>query len=235
MIPQLGTSFEDLFVTPNGLVRVWRYMTLQRFEQMLSNRGLRFASPDDFKEDPFEGSVPRAWSKRQSTQTRELNKAEIPPSMGTIKATRNRTQEDRSGIVINCWHASEHESLAMWKLYAPVDGAVCIRSTCSRLKECLTKEDGIHIGLVKYIDYGKHDFLEGSSLSPYMYKRLSFEHEKELRVICYRDPKAGQPNSPRYLKIDSNKLKVQVRRSRHAVGDGFKITVLTIDLVHDLV
>jgi hypothetical protein len=40
---------------------------------------------------------------------------------------------------VSCWHMSEYESDAMWKLYGASNNCVAIRSTFARLKACMPK------------------------------------------------------------------------------------------------
>ena len=58
-------------------------------------------------------------------------------------------------VFISCWHRSEYESAAMWKLYLKSDEGVAISTTCDRLSRCF--KDGtphdIFIGEVDYLDY----------------------------------------------------------------------------------
>ena len=43
----------------------------------------------------------------------------------------------------------------------------------------------IHIGKIKYIDYDSEGIPEGNLMSPFMYKRKSFEYEDELRALIW--------------------------------------------------
>jgi hypothetical protein len=88
---------------------------------------------------------------------------------------------------------NEFESAAMWKLYARTEEAICIQSTYQRLRMCVdesasTKDDNIFIGKVQYIDYRTECLPGDSNLCNLIYKRRSFEHERELRIIIYRAP-----------------------------------------------
>ncbi len=74
----------------------------------------------------------------------------------------------------------------MWKLYAQTNEAVGIQSTYSKLHQALPS--GIYVGKVNYIDYDKDWLSEGNGFWPYVHKRLSFEHEKELRVLAQELP-----------------------------------------------
>ncbi|WP_036307314.1 DUF2971 domain-containing protein [Methyloglobulus morosus] len=82
---------------------------------------------------------------------------------------------------VSCWHKSEYESEAMWKLYSVSGQGIAIESTIGKLKESIKNQESLKIASVTYIpendpnkEYLKHD--------PIFLKRKSFEHEKELRA-----------------------------------------------------
>jgi hypothetical protein len=93
---------------------------------------------------------------------------------------------------------NEHESEAMWRLYAKSNEAVAVTSTYARLVEALPHD--VFIGVVQYIDYEKDRLPEGNSFYPFMHKRKSFEHEREVRTIIQELPSengsisVGKPN-----------------------------------------
>jgi len=100
-------------------------------------------------------------------------------------------EEWRSQSAISCWHLSEHESEAMWKLYSHSKQGIAIESTIEKLKDSLKDQESIKIDRVVYIpenelnkEYDKHD--------PIFTKRKSFEHEKELRAkVSLKDKGKG--------------------------------------------
>ena len=84
---------------------------------------------------------------------------------------------------INCWHLSEEESDAMWRIYSGASEG-CIQSTFDRLCESFKEtSDGVRIGKISYIDYKADPINSANMYSRYLYKRISFEHEKEIRAI----------------------------------------------------
>lgn len=74
---------------------------------------------------------------------------------------------------------NEHESAAMWSLYGR---SVAIRSTYSRLRRQFSPTV-VNIGVVHYIDYSRDEIPEDNAFWPYVFKRKSFEHERELRAV----------------------------------------------------
>jgi hypothetical protein len=86
--------------------------------------------------------------------------------------------------LINCWHMNEHESAAMWKLYSTSNEAICVRSTYRRLRRSLPS--CVMVGEVTYINYERQGFSTDNAFNFIMHKRLSFEHERELRAIFWQ-------------------------------------------------
>jgi hypothetical protein len=92
----------------------------------------------------------------------------------------------REWTYINCWHANEYESAAMWDLYAKTNEAVAIETSYIKLKNALP--ENAFLGCVKYIDYDSEWLPEGNSFYPFTHKRKSFEHEREIRAVIQELP-----------------------------------------------
>jgi hypothetical protein len=84
---------------------------------------------------------------------------------------------------------NDGESDAMWKIYLKASEGVAIQSTVARLKTCFNNTpDTVYMGEVQYIDHATFAF---PAISPfrstdYMFKRLAFQHEREVRAGTYR-------------------------------------------------
>jgi len=76
---------------------------------------------------------------------------------------------------------SDYESAGKWKLYSKLDESICIQTSFERFERSLPSE--VKLGKVKYINYKTEWIPESDVFYPFIYKRLSFEHEKELRAI----------------------------------------------------
>ena len=77
----------------------------------------------------------------------------------------------------------------MWSLYAKLGLGVAIKSSISALIDSLTVSlvdvpEEIFVGQVNYVDYDKDMIPQNNLFWPYVYKRKSFEHEKELRLVA---------------------------------------------------
>lgn len=148
-------------------------MSLPKFLDILQKNAL-FFSRADLLGDPFEGSMPEKNVIRRD--------GSISPSLSGVASLSRKSIVNK--LMVNCWHANERESAAMWKLYAEDKNIVCIQSTYSTLSNELPS--WVHLGAVDYIDY-KTDVMkeQGNIFDPISYKRKSFEHEKEIRAVVW--------------------------------------------------
>jgi hypothetical protein len=149
-------------------------MDFTKFVCMLENEGL-FFSRLDCLDDPFEGSRSHA---------DELLRAEqYSPTVRAASAAFTQSSTLKR-VMVNCWHMSEHESAAMWRLYAKRNEAISVQATYESLRQCLDQE--VKIGQIRYIDYElEHMDNTHPFYSPTLHKRKSFEHEKEIRALIY--------------------------------------------------
>jgi len=83
---------------------------------------------------------------------------------------------------------NEYESAAMWKLYLKSDEGIAVQSIYSKLRDSFIDEEKVYMGIVKYIDYDRELIGRGNSFSPFVHKRKSFEHEREVRAIVTKYP-----------------------------------------------
>ncbi|MFC1874655.1 hypothetical protein ACFLY3_00650 [Chloroflexota bacterium] len=179
------------FIPPSDLnIKIWRYMDFTKFVALLDSKSLWFTRADRF-EDPFEGSYPKMNITSRANVPRVSNK-DKPIMTRLIKDSSEVRRNWIRYAAINCWHISEHESAAMWSLYLKSNEGIAIQSTYQRLKDSFAQtEADVYIGRVNYINYD-HEVIENADvLSPFLHKRASYEHEKELRAITVRLPGAG--------------------------------------------
>lgn len=190
----------------NRNIKIWRYMDFTKYVSMLSNTALFFSRTDLF-EDPYEGATSHANIKLRD----EVYRGKEIPEKGFEQMSKF-AEWIRQWTYINCWHMNEYESAAMWKLYSKTDEAIAIQSTYQTLYECLSS--GTYLGVVKYIDYEKDWMPEGNTFWPFVHKRKSFEHERELRAVKQELPNkekgisVGKPNeiNGKSINIDFEKL-----------------------------
>lgn len=180
-----------VFIQPeNPNISIWRYMDFTKFVSMLDHGGL-FFSRADLLGDPFEGAIPKPNIEYRHNMLKSFLPSVSPDSQkklaesidGINNSTSWITQRLRLWTYISCWHISEHESAAMWKLYSYSSEAICIKSTYKILKDILPSNS--YFGAVTYIDYEKDIIPSDNIFWPFVFKRKSFTHEQEVRAMTF--------------------------------------------------
>jgi len=155
----------SLLVPRDAQATIWRYLNFSKFVGLLEGNTLFFPYTEQFS-DTREGMHAHARARRPGAKR----------------------------AAVSSWHASDHESEAMWRLYSPIQEALALRSTYARLREQLPECVRIH--LVQYVDAPSAN--GDDSLAPFFYKRKAYEHEKELRAVVDQPPPeanaVGEPN-----------------------------------------
>lgn len=169
------------FVEPqNGNARLWRYMDLARFLSILDTRTLFFPSVATLAEiDPYEGEP--ALAKIRAAGAR---------GMESLRTFRLNAEVFKHLNFFNCWHMNDGESDAMWKLYIKGSEGIAIQSTVDRLRKSFQSSPNytVYMGAVEYVDHAKLKPPTSAMFVPsdYMFKRLAFQHEQEVRLGTYR-------------------------------------------------
>jgi hypothetical protein len=184
---------DETFVQPEDEeIKVWRYMDFAKLISLIDSRRLFFARADKLG-DPFEGSYPTINIQRRSqlpeSVTKSLTEDGVRILIEAIKVGFDPIRKSCPRFTaINCWHMSNYESAAMWSLYLKSNEGVAIQTTYSKLKKSFTGDESILLGVVKYIDYESESWSSQNVLSPFVHKRKSFEHEKEVRALYVKWP-----------------------------------------------
>ncbi|QHI73610.1 hypothetical protein [Aminipila terrae] len=204
--------------------KLWRYMDLAKFINMLKNSTLYFSSPNDF-EDIYEGAYGELRNK-EAWDSYYLNHAKTSIITAPDNCWHNIEEEKLevdarrlveqismrhdNMIFINCWHENEYESEAMWKMYSKnVENAIAIQTNFGELKKQIGEKASI--GKVKYIDYSKR-FVGINKV--YWNKRKAFEFEREVRAIVHGFDECGKNGIE--IKIDLKELICNVYVSPYA-------------------
>lgn len=164
------------FEIPEADTVLWRYMDFTKFVSILAKQSLFFTRIDKL-DDPFEGSLTPLNVQMRSQVYRDL----LPEERQSIPA--EFIKDIRRFVLVNCWHESEYESDAMWKLYAKGEAGVAIKTDFDSLCKSLRGDEQVYIGKVQYVDYEQTYINEGLPLQASVHKRKSFEHEKEVRAV----------------------------------------------------
>ena len=171
-------TLEDAHQPPedqNAVIR--RYIDFTKLVAMLHDRALWFSRADKLG-DSFEGSFtsaniearPAFWGRPFTGRYREK--------------LEEAWREAPCYHFINSWHMNDHESDAMWKIYALRGDGIAIRSTYKRLRDSTVDFfPPVHLIRVQYIDFDADLMPETEPMAPFAFKRKSFEHEQELRAV----------------------------------------------------
>ncbi len=165
-------------INPKSLI--WRYMSFEKFCWLVETSNLWHSRLDQFN-DPFEGAVTDAYAKLR-------DKGAVEPYFSMKEYEPRNIKAARISSYATCWHASDHESDALWQLYARGGAGVAVVTTMERIRESVDFSPHGHgmLGQVEYVDFQTHPMTLpdlNRPIPPGHLKRKSFEHEKEVRGI----------------------------------------------------
>jgi hypothetical protein len=208
-----------------GRTRIWRYLDFSRFVALIETRKLHF-SPVTAFEDINDGIFNCLTNDdNYDIQSNGRIVSIAAPAPGSKNAQNAyRTKEfirsfhkllvDATGV--SCWRLDDHESHAMWRIFIRTDEGLAIESTIDKLIGSISADEyHLMIGIVRYIDYAKHKIPIADLKNAFFYKNKYFEHEKELRLICYRtDGLSADPIAmPNYRPLPASGLDLPVDTS----------------------
>ena len=166
----INNSAIKLPTDPNTVV--WKYLDLSKFLDLLLSQKLFMSRSDKF-EDQYEGT----FSEPTFEEIKKLS-IDNPDFLNYYKTHREK-------VAISSWHINEYESFAMWQIFTQNSEGLAIQSTIGRLQQSLTTETNFeqYIGEVNYIDYKKEHIPFDDLFFPFLFKRKSFQYEREVRII----------------------------------------------------
>lgn len=178
---------------PNTIV--WKYLDLSKFLDLLMSRKLFMSRSDKF-EDQYEGT----FSEPTFEEIKKLSQNN-PEFLDYYKSHREK-------VVVSSWHINEYESFAMWQIFTQNNEGLAIQSTIGRLQKALKSEINYSqfIGEVNYIDYKKEYIPFDDMFFPFMFKRKSFQYEREVRIISDLSENNIKINDGLKIDIDVNQL-----------------------------
>lgn len=164
-------------MNPDPDIPIWHYLDLAKYIGLLS-RGLFFARPSALRvTDSWEGS----WGELDFTDSLDDTVHATPDGVEQWQEALRVRHLKQDTFGISCWHESQTESVALWKLYSPLGLGVVVKSTPVKLRSSL----GVRSVDVRRIDYGGHHGrrLGEDPLVLLSTKRPEFKHEAEVRFI----------------------------------------------------
>jgi hypothetical protein len=174
---------------------VWKYLDLSKFLDLLLSKKLFMSRSDKF-EDQYEGTF-------SEPTFEEIKKLAInnPEFLNYYKTHREK-------VAISSWHINEYESFAMWQIFTQNSEGLAIQSTIGRLQKALKPETNLkqYIGQVNYIDYKKEYIPFDDLFFPFLFKRKSFQYEREVRIISDTSDTAITINDGIKINVDISQL-----------------------------
>ena len=174
---------------------VWKYLDLSKFLDLLLSKKLFMSRSDKF-EDQYEGTF-------SEPTFEEIKKLAInnPEFLNYYKTHREK-------VAISSWHINEYESFAMWQIFTQNSEGLAIQSTIGRLQKALEPEKNLkqYIGQVNYIDYKKEYIPFDDLFFPFLFKRKSFQYEREVRIISDTSDTKININDGIKINVDISQL-----------------------------
>ncbi len=120
----------------------------------------------------------------------------------------NYYKTHREKVAISSWHINEYESFAMWQIFTQNSEGLAIQSTIGRLQKALEPEKNLkqYIGQVNYIDYKKEYIPFDDMFFPFLFKRKSFQYEREVRIISDTSDTKININDGIKINVDISQL-----------------------------
>jgi hypothetical protein len=155
---------------------VWRFMSLWRFQDLITTSELYFRRADLFDDDD-EGLPPEDYLPYAGLHPLDIRDAlELNHHRGSLA-------QDREAFYVSCWCLSAEPTTTMWQQYAK-DG-VAVGSCYGLLKRALGSCEstlGAFLGLVRY---GSKHLTGWNVLRFISAKRERFSHEQEVRALLW--------------------------------------------------
>ena len=174
---------------------VWKYLDLSKFLDLLMSQKLFMSRSDKF-EDQYEGTF-------SEPTYEEIKKLSInnPEFLQYYKSHREK-------VAVSSWHINEYESFAMWQIFTQNSEGLAIQSTIGRLQKAVIPEQKYdqYIGEVNYIDYKKEYIPFDDMFFPFLFKRKSFQYEREVRIISDVTQSNIKLNDGLKINVDINQL-----------------------------
>lgn len=164
-----------------------RYYRLERFLDLLSTSSLYFSRLSQFN-DRWDGTLPRITVAlpKDGFTNRPRNPGDKLTDFEMLIRENNRI--NKYCTYASCWYLHKYESDAMWQLYAK-DG-VAVNSTFARLRDSFQVASAdVFIGKMIYFDFDTtQPPTYGNTLAAAFFKRIEYEHERELRAVIINAP-----------------------------------------------
>lgn len=175
----------DLFKIPSDDTIIWRYMSYDKFKDLIEKEALFFYSVINYRKgDPLEGAM-TDYTHRTIGDTYFL----IDGVQATPEQRKKAVEFVEKFLVVNCWGIDNREVRKKWDIYAHDPHGIAIKTTVGQLKKSFSKtKDDVYIGRIRYIDHWIDSRQYSDPFSYTMLKdKVKFEWEHELRLLVVDD------------------------------------------------
>jgi hypothetical protein len=165
-------------------------MDLAKFQSLLSKREL-YLRRLDLLPNKYEGLYPRrvrkALAEYYATQGLTEDQA--------LELASHRVdfaKESRQMMYVNCWHVSNYESEAMWRIYCGGDNGLAVVLPYGDLRTSVSMGTA-WIGMVGYLDFELDLLAPGNAFGVALHKRREFIYEQEARILSFGNVAFAKP------------------------------------------
>lgn len=184
------------FDRPALTTRLWRYTDLSKFIDLISSGMLWLTNAEILAAgDPYEGTPGALQFPHRMWKTIEEVPAQLRAQIlemsrrgtdGTPYAAFKSwfmgeeqrcilTQYGRRNYYISCWHAADHESVSMWKIYGSPGAGVAIVTNGARIETALSENsENLYLGAVQYRDPSSFQIGESNAFDTVLRKISSY-------------------------------------------------------------
>ena len=193
----------ERWVLPSNPMVIRRYKSREYFRTLVETEKLYFGAARKYHEEDFDDTEGQA-----TKATREAEEDGTPLSSFVPAEYLEELRQNAIGrFFLNCWKLGTDENQQHWNEF----GEVAIETTVGRLREAISFNHQLYLGMVRYVD----DLVEIPSMpeAAYFYKLLKFASENEFRVVVDREPQqVYQPSKepPDWDYLDSLNIDVDV-------------------------
>jgi len=172
---------------PAGNLPIWHYMGLEKFLDLITNERIRLVRASLLSDqhelrlplDQMEAEYYRDFENDEDIQERR-------DRFAALQKMRERVDDLKDRVYLNCWSIAQYESYALWKIYlGGAKAGVAIKSSVAALTNALKENHGrtAYLSKVNYVD--RDHAWKPEELTDHFFinnKSRHYDYEKELRL-----------------------------------------------------
>jgi len=173
---------------------LWHYVDAAKLLDFLHNQRIYFCRGDQFQ-DKFEGQFTPSLKRAIENSCEKMKREQDIDH--TYEQFRSKIRQQ---VFLSCWHQSDAESMAMWRIYGNSSCSVALTTTVGNFQTALDGQNFnylLSIEKVEYVDYNADPDLD---ISPYSrvfaYKHDAYAYEQEVRIFLDLDRQGEAFDTP---------------------------------------